>query len=512
MTNSLRPVLARHLLTLVVVLCCEAALGTATCRDRDNLRLHHIQVIGIHNSYKQNTYPNTLPAFDYGHPPLTAQLEEKHVRLFELDIYAPVPNPTSNNNTTNGEFIIPVGHVTGFDDTNTCDHLAECLAPLDAWSTSANKKDASLVVVQIEIKQEFSVAEWDIFDVICRQFWNGGQRIITPSSLQVEGLTLRESIIDGTLGSTNGALEDDEGHPGGGWPRLSTTARHAMFLLDNSYATYIADLSPRVAFPMFAASDSQDAAGQAVVLKINTPDVALIQDKVAQGYLVRTRADADVPFHRWSDTEIVTGFFNLLAADGDTVSETRLVDFLMVTGTPVSGALVGQLIAICGGSPLSLAQFNCVLAVARQNGVDALPLASSLPLGSDAYDRRDDALASGAQFVSSDYAGPAPPDGSVWSYQVSFPSGLPFACNPITTTRNETSSGSGSKVFCSDIDVNAAAAVNFRNNIFRHRGRAGCGQSISRSRSSDGSGESSDSSSSSSSSDSSEDVSRSRLR
>ena len=448
----------------------------ATCRD--SLGLNHMQVIGTHNSYHQNSYPDTLPVFDYGHPPLTEQLEEKNVRLVELDLYSPVIDSSQPSG-----FIIPVNHVVGFDDQVTCDNLAECLNPLDTWSTSAY--NASLLIVMIEIKQQFSPADWDIFDDICRQYWDGGQRIITPASLTVEGMTLRESIVD-TLGI--------DGHPGGGWPRLSTTARHAMFLLDLPYTNYIAELSPRVAFPMFDASSSDDAAGQAVVLKINTPDVALIQDKVAQGYLVRTRADADVPFHRWTDDEIVTGMFNMLAADADTVSEARLVTFLMVTGTPVNEALVGQLIALCGapGSPLSLLQFNCVISVARANGVEALPLASSLPLGSDAYDRMYQALSSGAQFISSDYAGPAPPEGSVWSYHVSFPSGLPVACNPITT-RNGSSAGTSSRLLCSDIDVNAAA-VDFRNNVFRHRRRGDCGHANSRSKSSDGSGESSDSS------------------
>ena len=53
----------------------------------DELRLHHVQVRGTHNSY--HVEPETVihPSHAYSHAPLDVQLETQGVRTFELDLH-----------------------------------------------------------------------------------------------------------------------------------------------------------------------------------------------------------------------------------------------------------------------------------------------------------------------------------------------------------------------------------------------------------------------------------------
>jgi Phosphoinositide phospholipase C, Ca2+-dependent len=144
-----------------------------------------------------------------------------------------------------------------------------------------------------------------------------------------------------------------------GWPTLDESRGKILFTLDNGGADKAAyteghpSLRGRI---MFTSSEPPEA--EAAFVKLNGPieDFDRIQDLVACGYIIRTRADSP-------DGE-------MQGRTGDTM-------------------------------------------------------------------QRDAAIASAAQFVSTDYPVPNPDFGS--GYQVTIPMGMPARCNPISAPPNCTS-------------------------------------------------------------------------
>jgi hypothetical protein len=222
--------------------------------------------------------------------------------------------------------------------------LLECLRQVRDWSL-ANPTHAPLMIL-IEAKDDalprigpfdfvtpvpIGNAELDVIDAEIRSVF-APAHLITPDSVRGERATLRE------------AVEQD------GWPTLRAARGKVLFGLDNEgeeKTTYLAghpSLRGRVMF-----TSSAPPADEAAFVKLNDPlaDFEQIQDVVARGYIVRTRADAE----------------SLQARSGDTT-------------------------------------------------------------------QRDAALASGAQFVSSDYPVPDPDFGT--GYFVAMPGGMPARCNPIS--------------------------------------------------------------------------------
>jgi len=162
-------------------------------------------------------------------------------------------------------------------------------------------------------------------------------RIVTPDFVRGDHASLEEAILTD------------------GWPKLGEVRGKVMFALDNAgkrdlYVDGDPSLAGRLIFP-----DSTPGEPDAAFVKVNDPDPVTIPDLVAQGYIVRTRADAGLVQGRTGDTS-----------------------------------------------------------------------------------QRETALASGAQFVSTDFADPTelvsidPTQPFDPSYEVSLPDDLPARCNPIS--------------------------------------------------------------------------------
>lgn len=334
----------------------------------DTLRVNHLQVLGSHNSYHVQASPPLFAAIEafsadlartleYSHAPLTEQFSEQGVRQIELDVFADplgglYASPAGLRLVTEDPnahlpALDPPGfkvmHVQDIDYETTCPTLLDCLREVKAWS-DAHPLHVPLAVL-IEAKDDvlpelgfgfvipipIGAAELDAIDAEIRAIFPPEQ-LLTPDDVRGSRATLRE------------AIESD------GWPTLREARGRVMFFLDNegrAKSDYLADhpsLQGRVMF-----TSSRPPAAEAAFVKLNDPldDFELIQSLVADGYIVRTRADADTAQARTGDTT-----------------------------------------------------------------------------------QRDAALASGAQFVSSDYPVPDPRFGT--TYMVQMPDGMPARCNPIS--------------------------------------------------------------------------------
>jgi hypothetical protein len=175
-------------------------------------------------------------------------------------------------------------------------------------------------------------AEFDALDAEIRSVFAPGH-VVTPDEVRGSHATLLESI-----------------EARGGWPTLGELRGRIVFALDNGgqkkrdYTEGHPSLRGRI---LFTSAEPPEA--EAAFVKLNDPigDGARIRELVSQGFLVRTRADADTQQARTGDT-------------GD----------------------------------------------------------------------REAALASGAQFVSTDYPVPNPDFGT--GYFAAIPGGMPARCNPIS--------------------------------------------------------------------------------
>ncbi len=283
----------------------------------DTVAINQIQAIGTHNSYKLATPEPLLRALaernadaaftlDYAHRPIPEQLQAG-ARQIELDPY---------DDPEGGAFADPLGarmlaqqgvqapvsdravmakpgikvlHATDIDYRSSCLTLVDCLSQVKAWSDMNRTHTPILIMinpkhtpiswegatpVRVFGKEAFERMEAEILTVFPRE------RIITPDEVRGGHATLRG------------------GAQAGGWPKLAQARGRVLFVIDDSparwasYAEGRPSLQGRLAF--VNASSTPDAP-EAAFMVMNDPerDLDLIRERVAAGFLVRTRADAD---------------------------------------------------------------------------------------------------------------------------------------------------------------------------------------------------------------------------
>ncbi len=341
----------------------------------DGVRLNQIQVIGSHNSYHIAPHPNVLrlidqagrgrsEGLDYTHRLFAEQFSSLGIRQIELDVFADPKGghygKPSARAILQGQGLEPGGdpcsdpkfnepglkvfHVQDIDFLSRATTFDDALAQVRAWSMAHPRHVPILILV--ETKQAaipllptkpmpFDKAEFDAIDsAIMATF--GRDRVITPDELRGDSATLPEAIR------------------ARGWPTLEASRGKVLFALDDegamrdSYLEGHPALRGRLLF-VSVAPDHPAAAW----MKVNdaVEDFDRIQNLVRNGFLVRTRADADTVQSRKNDPS-----------------------------------------------------------------------------------RREKALGSGAQFVSTDYA---EPDLRFSTYQVRFPGGVVARSNPINGPKVE---------------------------------------------------------------------------
>ena len=321
---------AAALVALAAIAACSGGGSTATPRPPaaypldDTLRLNDLQALGTHNSYhvqaEQKLF-DTLKSFDatlatsieYSHPPLSEQFDNEGIRQIELDVFADpagglyakrggppiVGLPGDTDAAALSQPGFKVMHVQDVDFRSTCLTFVACLTTVRDWSRA--HPGHAPIMIEVEAKQDtipdplnvgFAIPhsiggpELDALDAEIRSVFNADE-LITPDTVRGTHATLEEAIH------------------ADGWPTLGNSRGKVLFTLDNEDAirdAYVAGhpaLKGRILF-----TSSPRGAPEAAFMKLNDPvaDEAKIRQAVLDGYVVRTRADADTVQARSGDT------------------------------------------------------------------------------------------------------------------------------------------------------------------------------------------------------------------
>jgi hypothetical protein len=288
-------------------------------------RLNQIQVIGTHNSYHLAPEPavraliaaagrRQAEALDYSHRPLTEQFSQLGIRQIELDLYADpegklfaepaarklvrgLGKDPGTDPDPEGHLKKPgmkVLHVPDVDFRTSVPTLVAALKQVRAWS-QANRRHVPILIL-LELKSErfpglptrpipFTGRELDQVDAEVLSVFPR-EAILTPDRVRGRFATLPEAI------KTEG------------WPTLDSVRGLVMFALDNEgslrdrYLEGHTALRGRILFTTVAPTHPA-----AAWLKMNDPVHSFdrIQQLVREGFLVRTRADADTVAARSGD-------------------------------------------------------------------------------------------------------------------------------------------------------------------------------------------------------------------
>jgi hypothetical protein len=303
----------------------SAATAALAAGSDAGLRLNQIQVIGTHNSYHAGltpgvakllkaTNPKAFDGLDYSHAPLTTQFNHG-IRQIELDVYS---------DAKGGRFAHPFGatlnegglaafdpqhvfakpgfkvmHVQDIDYISTCQPFVGCLKEIRAWSKAHPNHVPIFVLVETKTQdpikavpgmadyERFTPQVLDALDAEIASVFPESERI-TPDQVRGKYATLPQAVAA-------------KGN-GGGWPTLKAARGKVVFLLDQTNITpnYVAGhpaLKGRVLF-----TNAKAGAPDAAFVEHNNADPAEIDALVKQGYIVRTRSDADTKEGRTGDT------------------------------------------------------------------------------------------------------------------------------------------------------------------------------------------------------------------
>lgn len=302
-----------------LMLCCSATLFAQS----GGLKLNQLQSIATHNSYKMAMDPgvmdhlnrldsNQAKSLDYAHPSLTTQLNLGVLGL-EIDlVYDPAGGRYSKPygltmQRTAGLDAAPLDreimdrpgfkvlHVQDIDYRSSCPTFVSCLEELKAWS---DRHPAHLpIMVSINAKEggidrpgftqalaftdmAFAAMEGEILSVL------PADRLLLPDSVRGHYPSLREAVLAGN------------------WPVIDSIRGSFFFVLDGGAEQtriYLQGRKGEGGRIMFAATTPESA--EAAVLFMNQPvdNEGEIEDRVAQGFIVRTRADAGTSEARSGD-------------------------------------------------------------------------------------------------------------------------------------------------------------------------------------------------------------------
>jgi|TARA_B100001971_G_C18199616_1_gene543714 hypothetical protein len=293
--------------------------------DVNFLKLNEIQVIGSHNSYHIAPSEGMLAligsfmqdlatSIDYTHLPLEEQFTTYGIRQIELDVYPDPEGGLFANRLGNAFLGEPVASgiaaldspgykILHFPDVDFETHyitFRDALRTVKQWS-EANPLHLPILIL-VEVKDEgigdlisilngftdplpidaamLDDLDEEIRDVLGEEL----QKVITPDYVRGERETLEEAVLE---------------H---GWPTLGELRGKVIFALDNGgevrdlYVEGYPSLAGRILF-----TDSEPGSPEAGFLKMNTPTEE-IEQRVLEGYLVRTRADSDTEEARTGET------------------------------------------------------------------------------------------------------------------------------------------------------------------------------------------------------------------
>lgn len=278
------------------------------------LRLNEMQVIGSHNSYKPGIEPALwnllyvkdsarLTALQYGHIPLTAQLD-LGLRNLELDV---VHDPKGGRYASPkglqllkdagetpllfdsaGDLKKPGLKVFHMPDVDFRSHhllFKDCLRELRNWSKLHPGHLPVIITMNAKDGEEkglapllpFTKEALDSIDLEIKSVFTGNE-LITPDLVRGNSYSLEEAILKN------------------GWPLLDKIAGRFLFVLDETgarLAAYKKDHPGLKGKTLFVTETAGNP--EAAFMIINNPvaDGEKIKALVQKGYMVRTRADAN---------------------------------------------------------------------------------------------------------------------------------------------------------------------------------------------------------------------------
>ena len=275
--------------------------------------LNHYQLIGSHNSYKQALFPvverwleqhhpDYATQFRYSQISLTEQLEAG-LRQLEIDVVADpkgghhakpwaeqffaTPLLSEAQRAALGQPGFKVLHIPGIDFSSECIAFSDCLARLKNWSERhpghfplmimLNAKETQPDFVKQPLPVAFDQAQYQALDALIEQQL-GRDKLFVPDDLRGSHDSLRSAVLQQ------------------GWPDLNQLKGKFIFVFDANteqaelYRSGHKNLHNRIMFSSYAAT-----ADEAAIIIANDPieQQQQIQQWVKQGFLVRTRADAD---------------------------------------------------------------------------------------------------------------------------------------------------------------------------------------------------------------------------
>jgi hypothetical protein len=287
-----------------------------------DLRLNQVQVIGSHNSFKLAVQPELLALMrtarpnsddvDYSHLSLEDQLN-LGLRNLELDVY---------HDPEGGRYATPLGnsllatagvaawarpgeeelrtpgfkllHQADFDFRSSVYAFEVALRNLNAWSAAHPQHECVIVTMNLKcdrvavpgsvVPGEFDSAALAALNALILSELNG--RVLTPDVVRGDAASVREAVTSR------------------GWPAVAACRGKYLFVLDEGGTTrerYLERFPNLEGAAYFVdVSETHPCAG---VFVINDPIASgdRIKSLVAQGYIVRTRADADTREARTTD-------------------------------------------------------------------------------------------------------------------------------------------------------------------------------------------------------------------
>ncbi len=297
---------------------------------QEDLRINQIQILTSHNSYRMKTdqilnyfqsikHPLLKHFFskplDYSHTSFEEQFSVYGMRGLEIDIYHDPEgglfynrkgNKLIHQNCESGiESLqkpgLKVMHIPDFDYTSNHYTFIDALQTIKKWSEDNPSHLALYIMVEAKehhsmmlLKKKyctkilkFTKNALDSIDLEIKQvFGENSEKIITPDKIRKEYKTLNQSILSNQ------------------WPTVSEARGRIIFILSasetakNLYLENHYSLKDRVMFVYSSPGNPETA-----FVKKDDPkeNFLLIQELVQQGYMVRTRADANTTEARKGD-------------------------------------------------------------------------------------------------------------------------------------------------------------------------------------------------------------------
>jgi hypothetical protein len=302
-------------LALICTACADDSTSPWVYPHDDQLRLHHLQLKGTHNSYHLEPEAPVYEGHRYSHLSLDRQLDEQGVRVMELDIHY-----------EGTEAPIKILHLGLVDENTSCRTFTDCLQTIKGWS---DKHRSHLpILIWLELKFGVDGAETEVLQDM--------ERVIEGIFPRDQLLTT--DVVKGSHASVRHALTSE------GWPLLGAIRGRVAFItinsgeaMTNAYLALHPSALGGVLFPT-AGTLAQFDEPWAAFTKINDPNTA---GEIAAALERRILVASNICLADYSDDECrqreeaaLTHGVTMLKGDFPAPVEDREYWFDFPNGTP----------------------------------------------------------------------------------------------------------------------------------------------------------------------------------